>query len=194
MSISLEQHDALLVVDMQIDFLEGGSLGVPGSMAILPVVNAYIERFTRAKLPIVACRDWHPVNHCSFIDSGGIWSPHCVVDSHGAAFHPALLLPEGTYVASKGALIDRDAYSALDGTDMEKELRALSVQRVFICGLATDYCVLATVKDMVKSGFEVVILQDGIKAVDVHPGDGERAIEEIFAQGALEISLHDLKK
>ncbi len=192
MTLSLEHHDALLVVDMQLDFLDGGSLAVEGSLAIIPVVNGYIDRFKRARIPIFACRDWHPENHCSFVEHGGIWPPHCVAESSGAAFHPDLCLPPGTYVASKGTRVDRDAYSALDGTEMEREMRAQDVQRVFVCGLATDYCVLASARDLAKSNFDVVILEDAIRAVDVRPGDGERAIEEMLGFGTREIVLEDL--
>ncbi len=192
MTISLEHHDALLVVDLQNDFLDGGSLGVPGSTAIIPVVNQYIDMFTRALFPVFACRDWHPANHCSFVENGGLWPVHCVAKDHGSEFHPDLHLPPGTYIASKGSLPDREAYSALEGTKLEKELRAQSIERVFICGLATDYCVLETTRDLVKNNFMAVILQDAIKAVDVQPGDGVRAIREMLSLGALKVTLHDI--
>ncbi len=192
MSISLEKDDALLVVDVQNDFLDGGSLAVSGSMRIIPVINQYIDIFTKASLPVFACRDWHPANHCSFIEKGGIWPVHCVAGSHGAGFHPDLHLPPETYVASKGSNPDREAYSALEGTELEEHLRGQSVRRIFICGLATEYCVLASARDLIKNNYRVGILKDGIRAVNVQPEDGKKAIREMMSLGALILDRQEL--
>lgn len=175
----LGQGDALLVVDIQNDFLPGGALGIADGDEVVPVLNDYIARFTARALPVFATRDWHTPDHCSFRAQGGIWPVHCVANTRGAEFAPGLALPPGAIVVSKATRQDKEAYSALEGTDLAAQLTALGVKRVFIGGLATDYCVLNTAKDAIKAGFVVVVLCDAIRAVNVKPGDGERAIEEM---------------
>ena len=191
--LTLDQGDALVVVDVQNDFLPGGSLAVPRGDEVVPVLNRYLAAFMRRGLLIFATRDWHPPNHCSFQPYGGPWPPHCVAGSAGAAFAPALELPASSILITlKGAQPEKDAYSAFDGTDLDARLRAQGVGRLFIGGLATDYCVLCTVKDGLKAGYAVVLLQDAIRAVNVRPGDGERAEAEMIRLGAIPIRLEML--
>jgi nicotinamidase/pyrazinamidase len=172
--------DVLLIVDPQVDFCPGGALPVPHGDAIFPVVNA-----AAARVPlVVASRDWHPAGHCSFESQGGQWPPHCLAGTAGAEFHPALDRSRLAEVFSKGTDPNRDAYSAFDGTGLAQWLRARGVGRLLVGGLATDYCVRASVLDARKEGFEVVVLEDGIGAVEVHPGDGDRALTEMRRAGA----------
>jgi nicotinamidase-related amidase len=176
--------DALLIVDVQNDFLPGGSLAVPGGDAVLPALNHCLALFVREKLPVYASRDWHPPNHCSFRAQGGPWPPHCVAGTHGAAFAADLALPSDAMVISKADAPERDVYSAFSGTDLDARLKASRVRRLFVGGLATDYCVLNTVKDALALGYAVVLLSDAVRAVDANSGDGERALEEMRRLGA----------
>lgn len=181
--------DALIVVDVQNDFCPGGALAVPDGDAVVPVLNAYTARAEAAGLPIIASRDWHPRETTHFQQWGGPWPPHCIQATTGAAFHPELRLPEGTLIASKGMSGKDDGYSALEGivptgrTALD-ELRARGVKRLHVGGLATDYCVRATVLGGLGAGFEVQLLRDAVRAVDVTPGDGDRALAEMLAAGA----------
>lgn len=179
-----EVGDALLVVDVQNDFLPGGRLAVPHGDAVVPVLNRYLALFVRYKLPVYASRDWHPANHCSFRDQGGPWPPHCLAGTPGAAFVADLALPADATVISKADTPERDAYSAFSGTDLDSRLKAARVRRLFVGGLATDYCVLNTVKDALALGYAVTLLNDAVRAVDAAPGDGEGALEEMRRLGA----------
>jgi nicotinamidase/pyrazinamidase len=180
MLLSYELDDALLIVDPQVDFCPGGALPVPFGDRIFDVVNSV----ARAAPLVVASRDWHPADHCSFAARGGPWPPHCVQGTRGAEFHPGLDQTNLDRVVSKGTDPDRDAYSAFDGTDLAEWLRARGVRRLVVTGLATDYCVRASVLDAIEAGFPVVVLEDAIGAVDVQPGDGERALVEMGEAGA----------
>ena len=172
--------NALLIVDPQVDFCPGGALAVPRGDAIFGVVNG-----VAAAVPlVVASRDWHPAIHCSFQAQGGPWPPHCVAGTPGAGFHPALDTRPIAEVFSKGADPDKEAYSAFDGTGLGQWLRGHGVRRLLVAGLATDYCVRASVLEARREGFEVIVLEDAIAAVDVHPGDGERALAEMREAGA----------
>lgn len=179
-----QRGDALVIVDVQNDFLPGGALAVPHGDEVVPVLNRWIERFTARGLPVVATRDWHPPDHCSFRERGGPWPVHCVAGTEGAAFAPGLRLPADALVISKATEPDREAYSGFEGTDLAARLRGLGVRRLFVGGLATDYCVLSTVRDARREGFDVVLLEDAVRAVDVQPGDGARALEEMRRLGA----------
>ena len=190
--LPLKDGDALLLVDVQNDFLPGGSLAVPGGDAVIPALNRYIEAFQRKSLPIYATRDWHPPEHCSFQAQGGIWPPHCIAGSHGAEFAAQLELPEAALLISKAAERNVDAYSGFSGTDLARRLHADKVVRLFIGGLATDYCVLNTVKDALAHGFKVMLLLDAIRAVDVKPEDGKRAIEDMVGRGARALRFEEL--
>lgn len=176
--------DALVVVDLQRDFLPGGALAVAEGDEVVPVLDAAAAEFERLRLPLFVSRDWHPADHCSFQARGGPWPPHCIAGTPGAEFADGLHLPRVAVVISKATTRDRDAYSAFEGTDLDARLRAARVRRLFVGGLATDYCVLNTVRDARKAGYEVVLLLDAIRAVDVHAGDGDRAIAEMRQAGA----------
>ena len=187
--IQLRRADALLVVDVQNDFIPGGSLAVPRGDEIVPVLNRYIEAFDAAGLPVFATRDWHPADHCSFRAQGGSWPSHCVAGTPGAAFAPALVLPESATIVSKAIERDRDAYSGFAGTGLEAKLRRIGALQLFVGGLATDYCVLGTVRDARALGFGVTLLTDAMRAVDVRQGDGAGAVAEMLALGARPITL-----
>ena len=188
-----KDKDALIIVDVQRDFCSGGALPVPDGEKIIPTLNKYIEKFSKAGALIVATRDWHPPNHISFKDHGGIWPTHCVQGTIGAEFHPDLRLPREVKVVSKATSADKEAYSGFDGTNLERELKDAGIKRVFVGGLATDYCVKSTVLDALRLGFETILLIDAIKGVDVNPGDSEKAIEEMIKRGAKKASLSDLE-
>lgn len=175
--------DALVVTDVQNDFVTG-TLAVPGAAAIVAPLNRAIEAFHARGLPVIAIRDWHPPGHCSFAATGGPWPEHCVQGSRGAEFVAGLRLCPGALLVSKGTDPDAEAYSGFKGTTLAEALRARGARRLFIGGLATDYCVLNTVHDAVAAGFAVVVLSDGIRAVDVHPGDGAKAEDEMRRAGA----------
>ena len=187
--LTLKKGDVLLIVDVQNDFLPGGSLAVHGGNNIIAPFNRYIEAAQDKGLPIFATRDWHPPNHCSFKEQGGPWPPHCIVDSKGAEFSSELSLSPSAVVISKGIEVEKDAYSGFEGTDLDERLRSAGINRLLIGGLATDYCVLNTVKDAVKQGYGALLLQDAIAAVNVQPEDGEKAIKEMTSLGATPITL-----
>ena len=184
------QRAALLVVDVQNDFCPGGSLGVPDGDAIVPRTNRTVALFRRRGLPVVFTRDWHPRETKHFKEYGGAWPPHCVQGTKGARFHPDLEVPKGALILSKGMDPEVDSYSAFQaftdrGRDLESTLQELGVDELFICGLATDYCVRATTLDATRRGLKVRVLTDAIRGVDIKPGDSEAALREMRAHGAL---------
>lgn len=184
---------ALLIVDVQYDFLPGGALGVSGGDAIIPVLNGYIERFERAHLPILATRDWHPARTKHFREFGGPWPSHCIENTPGAAFHSDLKLPGSAYVITKGTSSEDHGYSAFDGTDLRRRplavlLQELGVRTLYIGGLATDYCVRNSVLDGIKD-FEMVLLLDAVRGIDVEPGDVARSLDEMLRAGARSATL-----
>ena len=166
MNVDYGTHDALLVVDMQNDFCEGGALAVAGGAALVPGINAEIAAARAAGALVVASRDWHPIDHVSFAHRGGPWPAHCVQDSEGAAFHPDLALDADTLRVSKATAFDTDAYSAFDGTGLGGYLREKGIQRVIVCGLALDVCVRATVLAACEEGFQTLLLETLSAAVD----------------------------
>lgn len=176
--------DALVVVDVQNDFLPGGSLAVPRGDEVVPPLNRCLALFSKQSLPVYASRDWHPPDHCSFRAQGGPWPPHCMADTYGAEFASNLDLPADAVIISKADTPEKDAYSAFEGTDLGLCLKAVDVRRLFVGGLATDYCVLNTVKDALALGYGVVLLADAVRAVEVTPGDGEKAMMEMRTLGA----------
>lgn len=183
--LELHTHDALVIVDVQRDFLPGGTLAVLDGDAVVEPLNACITCFVARRLPVIASRDWHPADHCSFRDFGGPWPPHCIAQSPGAGFAPGLRLPPDVFIVNKGTARDRDDYSAFGRTDLHARLRDGHVLRLFVGGLATDYCVRATVLDALTRGYRVVVVRDAVAAVDVQPGDGAQALRQMREAGAL---------
>ena len=192
MKVAITEWSALIIVDVQKDFLPGGALPVPDGDIVIEPLNNYIKLFSEKNRPIFATRDWHPRDHISFKDRGGPWPPHCIQNTPGAEFSDKLRLPENVIIISKAYSRDRDAYSGFQETTLDSELRRLGVRRVFIGGLATDYCVKNTVLDALNLGYEVLLLLDGIKGIDVNPGDSERAIREMLNRGAIGITIEDI--
>jgi nicotinamidase/pyrazinamidase len=190
--VVLTPEDALIVVDIQNDFLPGGRLAVPYGDEIIDTVNCYVERFLAAERPVFATRDLHPPDHCSFLGEGGPWPCHCVAGTHGAAFPQALKLPDAVRIVSKAHEKDKEAYSAFSGTTLDEQLKRLAVRRLFICGLATEYCVFNTAKDAIACGYTVFLLQDAIRAIDAQPNDGNRAIEQMKEWGVEPITVRQI--
>ena len=186
-----DARTALVVVDLQNDFADpAGSLSVAGGDAIVPIVNEEIDAARLAGALVAWTQDWHPPSTPHFQKDGGIWPVHCVRDTWGAELHPGLVA-DGP-VVRKGAN-GEDGYSGFTmrepvsgetiATELESILREHGIERVVVCGLATDYCVMATALDAARLGFETLVLADAIRAVDLQPGDGARAIEEMAAAG-----------
>ncbi|MEO0257837.1 MAG: bifunctional nicotinamidase/pyrazinamidase [candidate division WOR-3 bacterium] len=193
MKLRFRNKDALIIVDVQKDFCPGGALAVPHGDEVVPVINNYIEIFKNHGGLIIATRDWHPENHSSFSEHGGIWPPHCIQNTEGAEFHDELKLPNDVIVISKADHPDKEAYSGFDGTNLEKVLRGHGIQRVFVAGLATDYCVKATVLDALRFNFFTFLLLDATRGVNINPDDSERAVIDMLDKGAVGITLQDLR-
>ena len=174
---------ALVVVDVQNDFCPGGALAVERGDEVVAPLNRLISEFLERGEPVYKSRDWHPRTTKHFAEFGGTWPVHCVQDTRGAAFHPRLLDDPRVEVVSKGTG-DEDSYSAFDGTTLAEDLRRRGVREVWVGGLATDYCVKNTVLDALREGFRVRALTEAMRAVNLKPGDGERAVEEMRRAGA----------
>jgi nicotinamidase/pyrazinamidase len=174
---------ALIVVDVQNDFCPGGALAVPRGDEVVEPLNQLIDEFLERGAPVYKSRDWHTATTKHFAAYGGTWPVHCVQNTEGAEFHSALRDDPRISVISKG-LGDKDSYSAFDETDLAAQLRKESVAEVVVGGLATDYCVKNTVLDALRNGFKVKAVENAMRAVELQPGDGERAIEEMRAAGA----------
>ena len=186
MATELTPSDALLLVDVQNDFCPGGALAVTDGDAVVPVLNDWIAAAVQGGALVFASRDWHPVDHLSFAEQGGPWPPHCVQDTPGAAFHAELELPDEAEVVSKADRPDHEAYSAFDSGELGDALRAAGIRRLWVGGLATDYCVKASVLDAAEvPGLEVHVITDAIRAVDVAPGDGDAALKAMREAGAI---------
>ena len=190
--MNIDKHDALLVVDMQNDFLPGGALGVAGGDRIVPVINRISALFTTR----VFTRDWHPVDHVSFsghpqfLDQS--WPPHCVQNTWGAQFHPDLKIDAKDRIISTGENPQEENYSGFHGTDLEAWFRRRDIRRIFIAGLATDCYVLTSAMDGLQAGFEVVVLEDAVAGVDVPPGNSARALQKLRDSGVHILSSGDL--
>ncbi|MGZ9159053.1 MAG: isochorismatase family protein [Nitrospira sp.] len=184
--------DALLVVDVQRDFLPGGALAVPDGAAVIPVLSNYCALFHSKGLPIIVTRDWHPPDHCSFRQQGGSWPTHCVAETPGAQFPEELQPLLSAIVISKGTDPEREAYSGFQDTVLHQYLQSCGIRRLFIGGLATDYCVLQTVRDARALGYAVSLLLDAVRAVNLHPEDGQKAETEMMRLGALPLRYGQL--
>jgi len=181
MSVTVDARaDALIVVDVQNDFCPGGALPVPQGDQVVPAINQILAL---TDWLTVATRDWHPQGHCSFKPQGGIWPVHCVAGTRGATLHPGMHVMKIRRIVSKATTKETEAYSGFQGTELAGLLKGQGIRRVFVCGLATDYCVKATALDARKAGLDVVVLEDAIRGVEVQPGDCARAIEEMAAAG-----------
>ena len=187
-----DPHTALLVVDVQNDVTDpAGRLYVPGGEAVVPVINAEISSAQAAGASVVYSRDWHPPHTPHFKPDGGPWPVHCVRDTWGAAFHPALAVSGPVVSKGSGGEDGYSGFSVRDprsgagqATELDALLRARGITTVVVVGLATDYCVRATALDALALGYRVVILTAAVRAVDLAPGDGARALAELTAAGA----------
>lgn len=188
-----EADAALIVVDVQNDFCPGGALAVEDGDAVVPVLNEWIRRFVAAGRPVVYTQDWHPQDHCSFKEQGGIWPVHCVQGTHGADFHKDLQVRGVLF--RKAFTSDAEGYSGFDGrlaqndhletgVDLAAWLKEQGVRKVYVGGLATDYCVRATVLDALRHGLAAAVIRSGSRAVNVEPGDEDKAIADMQAAGA----------
>ena len=188
----VSHHDALIVVDVQRDFCPGGALPIVDGDEIVPVLNRWIDAAQRAGWAILASRDWHPPDHVSFRQRGGPWPVHCVQNTPGAEFHPALRLPASTRIVNKGQHRDRGSYSAFDGTALQPWLIRQGVPRLWIGGLALDVCVRATALDALAAGFEVHLIRSACRAID--PRRAADVFDELAAADALidEGASHDV--
>lgn len=192
--INIGIKDALLVVDVQNDFIPGGALGVAGGEKVAPVINRISSYFTTR----VFTRDWHPANHISFsqdpkyIDKS--WPPHCIQNTWGAEFHSDLKIAAGDRIVSKGDNPLEENYSSFHQTDLADWLCRQGVNRIFIAGLATDYCVFTSARDGLQAGFEVLVLEDAVAGVDVPPGSAARALQILRDEGVSIISTNDLQR
>jgi nicotinamidase/pyrazinamidase len=171
---------ALLIIDFQNDFTSGGALEVPEGDDIAEPVKRLADHFD----VIVATRDWHPPDHASFQKEGGPWPVHCVRGTHGADFHPAMEGIELDAVVDVGQGRDDEGYSGFENSDLARILRDHGVDAVYVCGLATDYCVRASAIDACSEGFEVTVVEDAVRGVEVNQGDSERAFQDMRDAGA----------
>ena len=187
--------DALLIVDVQYDFMPGGALGVPEGDAIVPAIARLKRRFER----VVFTQDWHPVDHCSFKQRGGIWPPHCVQNSPGARIDSRLVGREDM-VVRKGIDPNIDSYSAfwdnqrLHKTELDEMLIGMGVTRAYVCGLTTDYCVKFSVVDALDAGYEAYLIEDACRGVNLVAGDDRRAVEEMVSRGARVVGEESLTR
>jgi nicotinamidase/pyrazinamidase len=189
----ISRYAALLLVDIQNDFCPGGALAVKEGDQIVPVVNRLMGLFPL----VISTQDWHPPNHVSFKARGGPWPPHCVKESRGAALHSGLRTDRIANHFRKASEPDRDAYSEFEGVDsqgrsLDQFLRERGVRELYAVGLATDYCVRATVLDGLRLGYAVHPVIDAMRAVEVKPGDGARAIDEMVRNGAQPVTSDEL--
>lgn len=188
----IESTDALIVVDLQNDFCHGGALPVNGGNRVVPIANRLAFAFPL----VVFTRDWHPLDHCSFAEEpefiDGSWPVHCTAHSPGAEFHGDLHIPADALIVDKGAEADSVGYSGFEDSNLAEELETRGVKRIFVCGLATDYCVKETALEGVRLGFEVVVVEDACRAVDFPPGTGDQALEDMKAGSVVLCRSKDL--
>ena len=192
--------DALLITDFQNDFTPGGALAVEGGDEIADPINRLAEQFDL----VVATRDWHPPDHGSFVgvevdpakwegtDPPSIWPVHCVAGTEGAQLNPGLDQSKVDLVLDKGQDPNSQGYSSFHGSGLAEALRARGVDRLYVTGLTTDYCVRNSVLDALREGFEVVLVEDATRPVNVEAGDGDRAVEEMREAGATVASAEEV--
>jgi nicotinamidase/pyrazinamidase len=179
----IQKGDGLVVVDVQKDFCPGGLLAVDGGDQIVAPLNRWIEQARQKGRKVYASRDWHPLCHVSFQEQGGKWPPHCIQDSEGAQFHSDLMLPPEVVKITKGVRFDQDQNSVFDQTGFAEQLRRDGVKRLWIGGLAEDVCVLASVADALKEGFDVFLLKSATRPVNRADGqEAEKLMERLGAR------------
>ena len=181
---------ALVVIDVQNDFCEGGVLAAQFTSTLIDPLNLLVEMCTAAELSVIFTRDWHPPDHNSFLSQGGPWPPHCVWNTHGAAFGTGLRVAPTAIVIDKGVARADDGYSMFDRTSLTDTLTHLGVSELAVCGIAAEYCVLASVRDARHRGFRTIVLEDLVRPIDMRPGDSQRALREMQNAGA-ELSRSD---
>lgn len=184
------QQSALLLLDPQNDFFPGGSRGREADQNIIPTINRYIQHFSRNGWPILATRDWHPPNHCSFTEQGGPHPTHCVQGSRGAQFHSDLVMPPGMMVISKGTDPKKDVRSGFDGSSLSDRLEDLNVKTIFVLGPATQDCLKQTVIDACKLGFKVIILRDALGTSNIAGTLNEISQAEALQATTLDLGIH----
>lgn len=187
------QDSALILVDIQNDFCPGGSLAVNEGDKIVPIVNRLIPEFRL----VISTQDWHPSNHVSFKEQGGRWPPHCVQGSRGAELHPDLNTERIADYFRKASSPDKDDYSEFEGKDeqersLDELLKTQRIRKLYVVGLATDYCVLETVLDGIRYGYDVYPVIDAMRAVNVDPRDGEKALAKMSESGAHLVTSDDV--
>lgn len=175
---------ALVVVDVQRDFLPGGALPVKEGDKIIEPTNTLIDRLSVEHAPIFFTRDWHPSNHVSFRSQGGIWPPHCVKGTPGAQFPSSLHVPKEAVIISKATRRYDEAYSGFQGTDLASRLKDAGAKDLYVTGLATDYCVMNTVIDAIDKGFSVNLVADCVRGVNLKRTDSASAFRLMTAKGA----------
>ena len=174
----------LVVIDIQNDFCPGGALAVAEGDLVVEPTNRLIGHFRRRGSPVIYTRDWHPHDHCSFKPFGGPWPVHCIQNSPGAQFHRDLDVPDDAVIMNKAWSPDSEDFSGKRSSELFPRLMLMGAQRVVLAGLATEYCIKATAHDARAEGFEVIVITDAIRAVNVRPGDGQRALDDMRARGA----------
>ncbi len=174
---------ALIVVDLQNDFCPGGALAVAGGDQVVEPANRLICHFRQQGTLVLYTRDWHPANHCSFKPWGGPWPAHCVQGTAGAQFHPLLDVPADAMIMDKAWTPDSEDFSGKSSSELFPRLAHAGVQRLVLVGLATEYCIKATAHDARAEGYEVMVITDAIRPVNIRPGDEQRALDEMRARG-----------
>ncbi len=190
-TVSFDPRTALVVVDLQNDFADPrGSLYVRGASEVIERANAYVQLARQAGSTIAYTQDWHPAHTPHFAQDGGIWPVHCLAESWGARFVPNLIVDGAIIRKGAGAEDGYSGFSMRDvttgetrSTELARLLSSAGVEVIVVCGVATDYCVKETSLDAVGLGSEVVVLTDAVSAVDLRPGDGERALEAMRGAG-----------
>ncbi len=176
-------QDALLVVDMQADFCEGGALAAHDTESMIGAVNDLIDKYNSVGRLVILSRDWHPESHCSFKDFGGQWPAHCIRGTPGAGFHPGLATPACHLLVSKATAPDKEAYSGFDGTGLDTLLKNLSVRSLEVCGIATEYCVRSSVEDAVRLGFKAAVNKQAVRPVAPGSPEEKKALEKFRELG-----------
>ncbi|MBN1601330.1 MAG: bifunctional nicotinamidase/pyrazinamidase [Chitinispirillaceae bacterium] len=186
--------NALIIVDVQYDFMPGGALAVAEGDKVADVILKIRDRFDH----VVFTQDWHPADHCSFRQNGGIWPPHCIQNSDGASIDRKIFRDGDTYIR-KGIHQDVDSYSGFwdnerkHKTGLDDHLKTSDVDTIYICGLATDYCVKFTALDGIDAGYRVFLIKDACRGVDVHEGDSSKAVDDMINKGVIVISSESIQ-